>query len=49
MGGGTVTWYLAEDIPGHVVRYRTQGNQGRAWISILVEYGTDATTALGSY
>ncbi len=49
MGEGTVTWYLAEDVPGHVVRYRTQGNQGTTWISTLVEYGTDATTALGSY
>jgi hypothetical protein len=49
MGGGTVTWYLAEDVPGHVVRYRTQGNQGAAWVSTLVEYGTDATTTLGSY
>jgi len=49
MGGGTVTWYLAEDVPGNVVRYRTQGNQGNAWISTLVEYGSDATTTLGSY
>ncbi|WP_263788397.1 hypothetical protein [Salinibacter grassmerensis] len=49
MGGGTVTWYLAEGVPGDVVRYRTQGTQGNAWISTLVEYGDDATTTLGSY
>ncbi len=49
MGGGTVTWYLSEEVPGHVVRYRTQGNQGNAWISTLADYGSDATTTLDSY
>jgi len=49
MGGGTVTWHLSEAVPGHVVRYRTQGDQGRAWTSTLVEYGSDATTTLDSY
>jgi hypothetical protein len=49
MGGGTVTWYLSEDVPGHVVRYRAEGNQGNAWISTLVDHGSDATTTLDSY
>lgn len=49
MGGGNVTWYLSEEVPGHVVRYRTQGEQGDAWISTLADYGTGATTTLESY
>ncbi|MFB6274470.1 MAG: hypothetical protein ABEL51_16420, partial [Salinibacter sp.] len=49
MGGGSVTWYLSEKVPGHVVRYRAQGGQGNAWISTLADYGSDATTILDSY
>lgn len=49
MGSGTVTWYLSEDVPGHVVRYRAQGEEGNAWISTLAAYGKDATTTLDSY
>jgi hypothetical protein len=36
-------------VPGHVVRYRVQGNQGNAWISTLSDYGSDATTTLDSF
>lgn len=49
MGSGTVTWYLSEEVPGHVVQYQTRGDQGNAWTSTLVDYGSDATTALDSY
>jgi hypothetical protein len=49
MGGGNTTWYLSEEVPGHVVRYRVQGNQGNAWISTLSDYGSDATTTLDSF
>jgi hypothetical protein len=49
MGSGTVTWYLSEEVPGHVVRYRTQGGQGQTWTSTLTDYGSDATTTLDSY
>jgi len=49
MGRGTVTWYLSEEVPGHVVRYRTQSDQGTAWTSTLTDYGSDATTMLDSY
>jgi hypothetical protein len=49
MGGGTTTWYLSEEVPGHVVQYRVQGSQGEAWISTLADYGSDATTTLDSY
>jgi hypothetical protein len=49
MGGGTVTWLLSEEVPGHVVRYRVEGNQGSARISTLADYGSDASTELNSY
>jgi hypothetical protein len=49
MGGGTVTWLLSEEVPGHVVRYRVDGNQGNAWISTLADYGSEASTELNSY
>lgn len=49
MGGGDVTWFLSEEVPGQVVRYRVQGDQGNAWISTLADHGTDATTTLDSY
>jgi hypothetical protein len=49
MGSGTVTWNLSEEVPGHVVQYRTQDEQGNAWTSTLVDYGSDATTTLDSY
>ncbi len=49
-GGGTVTWYLSEEVPGHVVKYQVGAPQeGTAWTSTLVAYGTDATTMLDSY
>lgn len=49
MGGGNTTWFLSEEVPGQVVRYRVQGNQGDAWISTLADYGSDAATTLDSY
>jgi hypothetical protein len=49
MGGGNTTWFLSEEVPGHVVQYRVQGNQGDAWISTLSDYGSDTTTTLDSY
>lgn len=47
--GGTVTWFLAEDVPGDVVRYRVRGSGGSSWTSTLIAYGDDATTQLDSY
>ena len=47
-GGGTITWFLSEEVPGHVVQYR--GQQGeQQWTSTLIDYGSDATTRLDSY
>lgn len=48
--GGTITWYLSEEVPGHVVKYQVENQQQEAaWTSTLVAYGTDATTMLDSY
>ena len=49
MGGSTTTWFLSEQVPGHVVQYRVEGTQNNAWVSTLAEYGSDATTTLNSY
>lgn len=48
--GGTITWYLSEEVPGQVVEYQV-GNpqQDATWTSTIVAYGTDATTVLDSY
>jgi hypothetical protein len=46
--GGTVTWFLSDEVPGHVVQYEGR-REGEAWTSTLLDYGTDATTALDSY
>ncbi|MEF8795184.1 MAG: hypothetical protein V5A48_01915 [Salinivenus sp.] len=46
--GGTVTWFLSDEVPGHVVRYQASRN-GNRYTSSLVDYGTDATTRLSSY
>lgn len=49
-GGGTITWYLSEEVPGQVVKYQVRNQQQEAaWTSTLVAYGTDATTMLDSY
>ncbi len=49
-GSGTITWYLSDEVPGHVVKYRVENQQqGSAWTSTLATYGTDATTMLDSY
>ena len=46
--GGTVTWFLSDEVPGHVVRYRAARNDKR-YTSSLLDFGTDATTQLDSY
>lgn len=46
--GGTVTWFLSDEVPGHVVRYQASRN-GSRYTSSLLNYGTDATTRLDSY
>ena len=49
-GGGTVTWFLTEEVPGHVVKYQVENQQQEsAWTSTVVAYGSDATTMLDSY
>lgn len=49
-GGGSVTWFLSDEVPGSVVRYRTtEADADEAWIGTLVEYGSDATTVLDSF
>ena len=49
-GGGTITWYLSNEVPGDVVKYQVGSQQqGSTWTSTLVAYGTDATTMLDSY
>ncbi len=44
----TVTWFLSDEVPGHVVRYRASRNDNR-YTSSLLDYNTDATTQLDSY
>ena len=46
--GGTVTWFLSDEVPGHVVRYRA-ARSGNRYTSSLLDSGTDATTQLDSY
>jgi len=47
-GGGTVTWFLSDEVPGHVVQYEGR-RQGEAWTSTLLDHGTGATTQLDAY
>lgn len=46
--GGTITWFLVEDVPGDVVQYRAEQDENQ-WTSTLIDYGTGATTQLNSY
>lgn len=46
--GGTVTWFMSEEVPGHVVRYQAS-RSGSRYTSDLLGYGSDATTQLESY
>jgi hypothetical protein len=48
MAGGSATWLLSDDVPGHVVQYRAS-REGQQYTSSLLDYGTDATTQLDSY
>lgn len=49
MGGGDVTWFLSDSVPGHVVKYRVADTEDEGWENVLVDYGSDATTVLDSY
>ena len=49
MGRGTITWFLTDAVPGHVVKYKVESDQQEAWTSTLIASGSDATTRLGSY
>lgn len=46
--GGTVTWFLSDEVPGHVVTYKVESDDS-SWTSTLTDHGTDATTQLDSY
>ncbi len=46
--GSDIIWFLSEEVPGHVVRYRASRNDNR-YTSSLLDSGTDATTQLDSY
>lgn len=46
--GGTITWFLSDDVPGHVVQYRVRQNEDQ-WTNTLIDCGTGATTQLNSY
>ena len=47
-GEGTVTWFLSDAVPGHVVQYRGARGEDQ-WTSTLIDYGSEATTQLDSY
>ncbi len=54
MAGGTLDWWLNDDVPGHMVKYSrstgesaTEGPDRYNWTLELLEYGTDATSELG--
>lgn len=46
---GDVAFWLNDDVPGGVVKYRISNNQDAQWTSTLVDYGSNATTRLESY
>jgi len=46
--GSDVTWFLSDEVPGHVVRYWAV-RSGNRYTSSLLDSGTDATTQLNSY
>lgn len=48
-GSSTVTWWLADDVPGEIVKYQVTQDEEIVWSSNLVEYGSGATTTLDSY
>lgn len=48
--GGTIIWYLSEEVPGNVVKYRIKNQQQEtAWTNTLVAHGSNAQTMLDSY
>lgn len=47
-GSGTTTWFLAEEVPGQVVRYQA-ARGGNRYTSRLIDYGSNATTSLDAY
>jgi hypothetical protein len=48
MGGGTFEWWMADGVPGGVVKY-VVGYQSDAYTQTLVAIARNATTELGSY
>jgi hypothetical protein len=49
-GRGKLEWWTSERVPGGVVKYLHEESKGRqAWVSLLSEYGKNATTVLQSY
>ena len=49
-GGGTLEWWLVEDVPGGVIKYRITDPEGKLVVEALLEsYGSGATTILNSY
>jgi hypothetical protein len=48
MGGGTYEWWMADGVPGGVVKY-VVGYGSDMYTQTLVAKGTNATTELGSY
>ncbi|MFW6138351.1 MAG: hypothetical protein ACOC7U_04175, partial [Spirochaetota bacterium] len=48
-GGGTVEWWLSEEVPGGVVKYLAREGDETFWTCVLAETGDGATTKLNSY
>lgn len=48
-GRGTVSWWLAEEVPGEVMRYRVTEEGEPVWTSVLVSHGEGASTRLDSF
>jgi hypothetical protein len=48
-GTGTLTWFMTEEVPGHIARYQVDDREGQTWTATLQDYGSDATTVLDSY
>lgn len=46
---GDVVFWINDDVPGGVVKYRVSNNKNAQWTSTLTGYGSNATTQLDSY
>ncbi|MCF7805309.1 MAG: hypothetical protein K9N46_09075 [Candidatus Marinimicrobia bacterium] len=49
MGGDTMQMWLTDEVPGGMVQYQVMSEGEQAWKSVLVDWGTDATTKLDSF